>query len=439
MLSAAEKTVVAVVAYSAQFAYPLTIEEIQKRLLTKRGLRVVDPHFSSSVKVHRLPLIIRSLVKKNVLIQKGKFVTLAGNATAFGNRRRSITAGRNKERLTTEFVKLVKRIPWVLGVAITGSYAAGGAGERDDVDFLVIAREKRLWLTRLWLLVESWLHGRRPHLPGGDISQSWDLNLWLDETRLSLPPHRQSVYEAYEILQTRWVFERDGVYRRFVAANPWLAQYLARWPKSQQKIQAKITRQSMVLDAFDWLAFAVQIGYRTFRHGRQKADRHSAFFHPVSAKQNIILAWKSQYQRALDKRVVLATGVFDILHSEHRKFLRAAKRAGDILLVGIESDVRVKKLKGPSRPINAQAIRQRNLQRWHIADEVFILPENFSGPEREKLIAQLRPHLLAVSSHSLHLEDKRRILRRYGGDVKVVLAHNPAVSTTQLLSNQNKG
>lgn len=137
------------------------------------------------------------------------------------------------------------------------------------------------------------------------------------------------------------------------------------------------------------------------------------------------------------KVVVLATGVFDLLHEEHRRFLQKAKKAGDILIVGIETDVRVKQMKGTDRPVNNQYRRLEAVKRLDYVDLAFLLPEAFSTPQaHEQLIAEIKPDILAVSSHTSHLEAKRRILEKYGGSVKVVHQHNPAISTTLLISQK---
>ncbi|KKS79400.1 MAG: Bifunctional protein HldE, partial [Candidatus Beckwithbacteria bacterium GW2011_GWA2_43_10] len=67
---------------------------------------------------------------------------------------------------------------------------------------------------------------------------------------------------------------------------------------------------------------------------------------------------------------VLVTGCFDVLHSEHKKFLKAAKKLGGTLLVGLETDARTRQLKGPGRPINSLRLRLKNLQQLGIADQV---------------------------------------------------------------------
>jgi rfaE bifunctional protein nucleotidyltransferase chain/domain len=139
------------------------------------------------------------------------------------------------------------------------------------------------------------------------------------------------------------------------------------------------------------------------------------------------------------KTIVLVTGVFDILHQEHTIFLHKAKQLGDFLLVGIESDVRVRAIKGDGRPVNTQSIRAEALRKIADIDEVFILPEEFGSPQaHDQLIAEVRPAFLAVSSHTAHLDKKEAILKKYGGEVKIVHQHNPAVSTTQILAQKKQ-
>lgn len=134
------------------------------------------------------------------------------------------------------------------------------------------------------------------------------------------------------------------------------------------------------------------------------------------------------------KKKVLVTGVFDILHDEHIKFLQKAKKLGDTLSIGIESDFRVRQMKGEGRPINSQSIRQQNLETLNIAQEVFVLPERFSKPEDHiALIQKIKPDFLAVSSHTKHLDEKRKILNECGGEVVVVHEHNPKISSSLIL------
>lgn len=136
---------------------------------------------------------------------------------------------------------------------------------------------------------------------------------------------------------------------------------------------------------------------------------------------------------------VLVTGVFDVLHKEHIVFLQKAKKLGDALIVGIESDIRVKQIKGPERPVFSQQERKARLEDLQIADKVFVLPEQFSKPsDHEALIAKIQPDYFAVSSHTQHLDKKRKIVEKYGGKLVVVHEHNPEISSSKLINAQSK-
>jgi len=165
---------------------------------------------------------------------------------------------------------------------------------------------------------------------------------------------------------------------------------------------------------------------------RERVGRHYAFFHPRPTGKIVLDAYSRR------TRTILVTGVFDILHSEHKKFLRAAKNLGGRLLVGVETDARVRVLKGSGRPVNPLAMRLRQLCQLKIADQVFSLPEKFATDrDRAALIKKLRPDILAVSASTPNLSSKRLIMKRFGGRVVVVLPHNPKVSTTKVLKSKH--
>ncbi len=143
------------------------------------------------------------------------------------------------------------------------------------------------------------------------------------------------------------------------------------------------------------------------------------------------------YSRIHRKKIVLATGVFDVLHEEHQRFLRNAAKLGDYLLVAVETDKRVRQLKGAGRPINTLEVRMNALEGLGIASAVFPLPEMFSNPkDHEDFISLIKPDFLAVSSHTPHIDNKRRVLERYGGRLEVVLQQNPSVSSTKLIQKK---
>lgn len=137
------------------------------------------------------------------------------------------------------------------------------------------------------------------------------------------------------------------------------------------------------------------------------------------------------------RRIVFVTGVFDLYHREHQIFLEKARAAGNYLVVGVETDHRVREIKGPDRPIDPEAKRLQNVIESDVVDEAALLPAAFYRQEHYQAVMNvLRPHVLAVSSHSPYQENKRLLAELYGGQLVIVHEHNPSVSTTQLLEQR---
>jgi rfaE bifunctional protein nucleotidyltransferase chain/domain len=135
-----------------------------------------------------------------------------------------------------------------------------------------------------------------------------------------------------------------------------------------------------------------------------------------------------------NKNIILVTGVFDLLHQAHLKFLQLAKKQGDTLFVGLESDLRVKKIKDISRPVNNLTRRIEQISKLKFVDFVFGLPEIFDIKAQENLIRNLKPSILTISSHTKHKNCKKNIVEKYGGKVKVIMKKDAKFSTTKIIN-----
>lgn len=95
--------------------------------------------------------------------------------------------------------------------------------------------------------------------------------------------------------------------------------------------------------------------------------------------------------RAAHKRIVLANGIFDLLHVGHVRYLAAARRLGDVLFVGINGDTAVARLKGPGRPLMPAAERAELVAALRPVDHVVLFEEDTA----DRLLAAIRPHVHA--------------------------------------------
>lgn len=133
------------------------------------------------------------------------------------------------------------------------------------------------------------------------------------------------------------------------------------------------------------------------------------------------------------KVVVLAGGCFDILHPGHVIFLEKAKKTGDILVVFLESDQKVKELKGANRPVHTQQERARVLSALRAVDCVVMLPYMKFEAEYDELIAKIKPDIIAATSKDTNNPYYQRSAKLVGAKIKVVTKIIGHYSTTRLL------
>jgi len=129
------------------------------------------------------------------------------------------------------------------------------------------------------------------------------------------------------------------------------------------------------------------------------------------------LAARAASWRMMGKRIVFTNGCFDLLHSGHLSLLENAARLGDVLVLAINSDESVRRLKGPERPLVPQAERAALLAALSFVDAVTIFDED---TPLETLQA-LRPHVLVKGAD--YRPDQivgRELVESYGGHVAVV-------------------
>ena len=129
------------------------------------------------------------------------------------------------------------------------------------------------------------------------------------------------------------------------------------------------------------------------------------------------------------KKVVFTNGCFDILHPGHITYLTAAKELGDYLVIGLNSDNSVKKIKGPDRPINNENNRKIMLEALRAVDFV----EIFDDPTPLELIKALSPNIL-VKGGDWEIKDivGAEYVQERGGEV-YSLAFKDGHSTTSLI------
>lgn len=130
-----------------------------------------------------------------------------------------------------------------------------------------------------------------------------------------------------------------------------------------------------------------------------------------------------------ESRIVFTNGVFDILHVGHIKLLEFCKQQGDYLVVGIDTDRRVKQIKGNDRPINHEQDRKILLEAIRYVDEVILFDTN---EELQSIYKKLQPNVL-VKGEEMTICDLRK-KDNIPQDIEIVMyPYKNGYSTTNVM------
>src|SRR5256714_639230 len=157
-------------------------------------------------------------------------------------------------------------------------------------------------------------------------------------------------------------------------------------------------------------------------------------------KQKIVTAEEARAiandMRERGRKLVFTNGCFDLLHVGHVRYLAAARRLGDVLLVAINGDESVRALKGEGRPLNREADRAEVIAAVGSVDYVVI----FQEVRATALLEKVRPAIYVkggdYTAESLHAEE-RSALERMGTEVRI-LPFEAGHSTSNLLEKKKK-
>ena len=136
-----------------------------------------------------------------------------------------------------------------------------------------------------------------------------------------------------------------------------------------------------------------------------------------------------QRHKKKGKRIVLANGCFDLIHAGHIRYLRESKARGDILVVALNSDASISKLKGKGRPILNQRERAEIISSFSFVDYLTFFKEQNVA----KVLLALKPDIHAKGSdYTVETVPERETVKEYGG--KIAITGGPKIkSTSQLI------
>jgi|SRR3989338_8855306 len=134
--------------------------------------------------------------------------------------------------------------------------------------------------------------------------------------------------------------------------------------------------------------------------------------------------------KSQNKKIITTNGVFDILHYGHVKYLEDAKRLGNILIVGINTDKSVKKNKGDKRPINDEKSRAAVLAALESVDYIFL----FNEKDPRDWLSKIKPNIhVKAGDYKLSQIIEKEVVEKNGGKV-IITSSEKDYSTTKIIN-----
>lgn len=216
-----QKAILRTIVYADIFEYPLSEKEIYRFLIS-------NFQFSRHAVGQAISNFQKNLENLNSKIQKkNNLYFLKGREEIVEIRQKREKESEKKIKITQRIANLLKFIPTIKLVGITGALAMNNANKDDDIDFLIITAKDRLWITRGLVVVLLRILGiyRRPN----KIKDKICPNMFLDESHLLIPKQEQDLFIAHEVCQLKPLWNKNQMYNQFIKQNLWVKKYLTNW------------------------------------------------------------------------------------------------------------------------------------------------------------------------------------------------------------------
>lgn len=288
-----EKAILKTLIYADIFDYPLKVNEIHKWLIgRKAGLRQVE----KALKVHQEYYF---LPKRAGLVAKRKL------------RKKNSAIYMLKAKMIAQILRI---IPWVKLVGVSGGLALSNASKKDDIDFFIITAKKRLWLSRFFILGLLSVLGTRRKKDQKEVRIAGKVcvNILLEEDKLE--QKNKDIYVAHEVLQMRPIWERNGIYGKYLEDNVWVFKFLPNWvggvsaPGTEGAPGTKKTRTSLsfnnsFIDKIENLAKDFQLSIMKKPKGAERIEDGSLYFHPNDCRKEVLKKYAQKLKKLapLDK------------------------------------------------------------------------------------------------------------------------------------------
>lgn len=233
-----------------------------------------------------------------VISHKKGFIFLRGRDWLIRLRKEREKISQRKLSIAKRAASILRYVPTIKLIGVSGSVAMANAKEGDDIDFFIVAQAGTLWLTRLCatIVVEVFANRRRPN--DTDVADKICLNMFVNEEHLEVAKEKQNLYTAHEVCQLKVLYDRDNTYQRFLRVNTWVRKYLPNGLVRMKDEGLRIKKENSIISfIIESIAKYLQLWYMRRHRTSELITDHSLAFHPKDYTNDILTA--------LEKRMLL--------------------------------------------------------------------------------------------------------------------------------------
>lgn len=284
-----EKAILKTLIYADIFDYPLKVQEVHKWLIGKKAVpRQVEKALgrlsqASSIKHQREYYFLRK--RKGLVVRRI-------------SKERQSAKYLQKAKMLCQILRI---IPWIKLVGISGGLALGNTSKKDDIDLFIITAKNRLWISRLLALGLFSLIGqrRKAGAKGKQIAGKLCMNILLEEDKLE--QKNKDIFIGHELLQMKPLWQREEVYGKYLAENEWALRLLPNWvglKVTRSKSMRKI-RRFKVFDYLERVAQKLQLKIMKTPQGLERIEDGALYFHPNDIRQEVLLKYKQKLRELI--------------------------------------------------------------------------------------------------------------------------------------------
>ncbi len=288
--------------YADIFDYPLRFEEIEKYLVERSSIGDLEEALTQ----------MGADVKQ--ISADGGYYCLLGREEIVELRKKRQVWSQPKLKKAERIASVLKFIPWIKLIGVTGALAMENSDEDDDIDLMIITSSKRLWLTRG--LVVTFLRSTGQYRRANKIKDKICPNLMISEDTLEF--HDRDLFTAHEIVQMKPIYDRENIYQKFLQANEWfkdflpnayrhpepMAKDLSRLPAGEAGMRGHLKQVerffaplrmtfSKPFSLLEALAYKLQLKYMKKKKTSETTTPSIIRFHPQDLRQKVL----DEYQR----------------------------------------------------------------------------------------------------------------------------------------------